>query len=186
MRTKEVVVNGGSRKWLWLPYTDSLKSILVKTGSYPDGIRATVRETDEDDNVVKIIGTYELLRGSKLAIDIRHSSVYGYHECLAAKIGKVARQRMKRDNSKFAIIKCKTDVFSVGNYGTRSLMTSTISGCLNQYKYPARTDIFYQNGEYLVVDATDISYEQSCNIKKIYQSMKTEYANDRKGIKDNF
>lgn len=98
--------------------SDSFINSLCEMDFYKDGL--TVSKIDGDT-----IEYFQLIRGSKLAQHLNEGSRYGYEQCVAYKIGKVAGERFAR-GMKTTFIKTKVDFKKLGNHATQKKVDANI------------------------------------------------------------
>ena len=126
--SKFVIHTGGTNVIRFDNPTTAFLNILCNDNTYSDGYR--VARLTEDD-----VEHFQLLRGSKLAQQIKEGGRYGYEHSVAYKIGKIAGDRFKnKSNEKTTVIKTKINLMSMGNHATRGKVLSCLrGGCYSKF-----------------------------------------------------
>ena len=129
--------------------TTAFLNILCDDNTYSDGY--TVAKLTEGDAEY-----FQLLRGSKLAQQIKEGGRYGYEHSVAYKIGKIAGDRFKNNpNEKTTVIKTKINLMGMGNHATHKKMYSCLRGGVYS-KFRSDDIIIYSIEDgFLFVNATE-------------------------------
>lgn len=129
--------------------TSAFLNILCDDNTYSDGY--TVAKLTEGDAEY-----FQLLRGSKLAQQIKEGGRYGYEHSVAYKIGKIAGDRFKnKPNEKTTVIKTKINLMGMGNHATHKRMYSCLRGGVYS-KFRSDDIIIYSIEDgFLFVNATE-------------------------------
>ena len=149
MMNKFVIHTGGTNIIRFDNPTTAFLNILCDDNTYSDGY--TVAKLTEGDAEY-----FQLLRGSKLAQQIKEGGRYGYEHSVAYKIGKIAGDRFKNNpNEKTTVIKTKINLMGMGNHATHKKMYSCLRGGVYS-KFRSDDIIIYSIEDgFLFVNATE-------------------------------